>query len=277
LPPDPKLSNIRLLAVDIDGTLLSSDHVILPEVRRAFADGRSAGLTLVLASARSPGALKHVMDDLRHGGLCICFSGAWVGTIDPGRAVATVVHELTIPQETALEIAAAATAAGLAPSWHTARMWTVPSISSSVKREMRVTRQTPSVIKDFASAGAPNKILLIGPREVLIQLRDDLTLRHGDSFDAMFSHDTYLEFVPKGADKAKALLDLARDKGIDREGVAAVGDAQNDLGMIRAAGYGVAMSNAIPEVRQAARWITASNDEAGVARLIDRILQARQA
>jgi 5-amino-6-(5-phospho-D-ribitylamino)uracil phosphatase len=133
------------------------------------------------------------------------------------------------------------------------------------------------VIKDFALAGAPNKILLIGAREVLIQPRDDLASRYGNSFDAVFSHNTYLELLPKGADKAKALMDLAREQGIDPGEVAAVGDAQNDLGMIRAAGYGVAMSNAIPEVRQAARWITASNDEAGVARLIDRILEAGRA
>jgi Cof subfamily protein (haloacid dehalogenase superfamily) len=273
---DSTFSTIRLLAVDIDGTLLSSNHTVLPEVRRAFADGRAAGLILILASARGPGALKHIMEDLGHAGLCVCFSGAWVGTIDPARSVATVAQELTIPLETALAIAGAALAAGLVPSWHTGRTWTVPSMSPYVRLEMHVTSQTPIINEDLASAGAPNKILLIGAREILIEVRDDLALRHGDSFDAFFSHETYLEFLPKEADKAQAILALAREEGIGRESIAAVGDAQNDLGMIRAAGLGVAMFNAILEVKQAAKWITASNDDAGVAKLIDRILEARR-
>ena len=277
MPADPTLAAIRLLAVDIDGTLLTSDHTVLPEVRRAFADGRADGLALVLASARSPGALRHVMEDLGHAGPCVCFSGAWTGTIAPAQATASAEHEVTIPQATALSIAAAGMAAGLVPSWHTERTWTVPRIAPTVMREMNVTRQTPTVTGSLASALPPNKILLIGPRELLLDLRGDLTRRHGDTFDAIFSHATYLEFLPKGVDKSGAVMALARQRGIERKAVAAVGDAQNDLGMIRASGYGVAMANAIAEVKQAARWVTASNDEAGVATLIDRSLAARRA
>jgi Cof subfamily protein (haloacid dehalogenase superfamily) len=269
---DPALARIRLLAIDIDGTLLTGDHRVLPSVRRAFADARAAGLTLVLASARSPGALRHILADLNHAGPCICFSGAWTGTIDPSSATSTVEGSVTIPLSAALAIAGAAIAVGLVPSWHTERRWTVSRIGPSVEREMHVTRQTPEVSEDFAAAGAPCKILLIGPRNVLLGLRTSLAEDHGGEFEAVFSHATYLEVLPKGVDKARAVFSLAERRGIARDGVAAVGDAENDLGMIRAAGYGVAMANATEEVRQAARWVTASNEEAGVAVLIDRIL-----
>ena len=270
------LGQIDLLAVDIDGTLLTSDHRVLPRVREAFTKGRVAGLALVLASARSPGALRHILDDLRHSGPCICFSGAWIGTIDM-LGTASVTEEATIPQGVALAIAEAAMAAGLVPSWHTERRWLVPRLSPSVEREMHVTRQAPLVSADLATAGPPNKILLIGDRTILIGLRAELARHLGDTFDAVFSHATYLEILPKGVDKARAVLSLAGQLDIGRKRIAAVGDAQNDLGMIRAAGFGVAMGNAVEEVRQAAQWVTDSNDQGGVATLIEQILAARSA
>ena len=273
---DPALAAIRLLAIDIDGTLLTPDHRVLPEVRRAFADGRQAGLALVLASARSPAALRHILEDLGHAGSCICFSGGWIGRIDPAAATAVAAETVTIPLPAARAIAEAALEAGLVPSWHTERQWAVPGLSPAIEREIRVTRQTPCVTADFAAAGQPNKILLVGPRESLLDLRDRLQAAHGGEFDAVFSHADYLEILPKGVDKARAVLALAARDGLGRDAIAAVGDAPNDLGMIREAGYGVAMGNAAEEVRQAARWVTASNTEAGVARLIDRILAARR-
>lgn len=269
------LAAVRLLAVDVDGTLLTNDHRVLPEVSEAFARGRAAGLDLVIASARSPGALRHILDDLGHSGTCVCFSGAWTGTIGPAAATAHVEAETTIPRPTALAIADVARKAGLAPSWHTQRRWAVPLMSPTVEREMRTTRQTPVVSQDLSAEDAPNKILLVGPRPLLLRLRAVLNESHGETFDSAFSHDDYLEVLPKGVDKARAVLSLAAARGLGSESVAAVGDAQNDIGMIRAAGYGVAMGNAIPELRAAARWVTSSNQDGGVARLIHRILASR--
>ena len=274
LPARNILAGIEMVGIDIDGTLLDASHHVRPEVAAAFAAARVARLLLVLASARSPTALASVLADLGHSGPAICFSGAWTGEIGAAGPLGTTA-ELTLPLATAGAIATAATAAGIVPSWHTAGTWAVTAMGPTVEREMAVTHEEPLVSADLAALGAPSKILLIGPRPTLLALRAALLPAHGAAFNAVFSHDTYLEFLPKRADKGTALLALAAGRGLSSTQVAAVGDGENDLGMIRAAGLGVAMGNAIPQVHEAAAWRVASNEHAGVAELINAVLWAR--
>lgn len=271
-----RIRKIRLLASDVDGTLLTSDHRVLPEVREAFAEAKAAGLTLVLASARSPAALAGVAAEVDHDGAAICFSGGWAGSIDPGRGLVAADEQFWIPRPAALAVAEAALAAGLVPSWHCEQEWLVPGWSPEIESEARITRQTPHIAPRLAEAPEPNKVLLIGPPPMLVALRERLQGSHGRFLDATFSHPNYLEFLPKGADKAGALLRLAARRRIRPEEIAAVGDGENDLGMIRAVGFGVAMENALASVRAAAGWIAASNDEAGVAGLIRLIIRAQR-
>jgi Cof subfamily protein (haloacid dehalogenase superfamily) len=273
---DRHVPHIDLIAIDIDGTLLTSDHQILPQVKQAFSHGREAGLHLVLASARSPAALRHILAELDHAGPCICFSGGWIGAIDPKNASAAVTSETTIPLDVALLIVDLATSVGLSPSWHNERHWAVPELSPTVDLESQNTRQRPIVTSAFAEAGAPNKILFIGDHEVLVGFRSELGERFGTCCNAMFSHLTYLEIIPKHVDKSRAVLTLAESLGVPPTAIAAVGDAENDIGMISSAAYGVAMGNAIDSVKGVARWVTSTNNEGGVARLIDQVLAHRR-
>jgi Cof subfamily protein (haloacid dehalogenase superfamily) len=278
--PDPgaparaRLAAIELVGIDIDGTVLDASHHVRPEVAAAFAAARAAQLLLVLASARSPRALANILADLDHSGPAICFSGAWTGAVDATGPLSTAA-EMTLPLATAAAIAAAATAAGIVPSWHTASTWAVPDMGPTVEREIAVTHEQPVLTADLAATGAPNKILLIGPRPTLLALHATLRPTHGENFNAVFSHETYLEFLPRQADKGTALLACAAERGLLPAQIAAVGDGENDIGMIRAAGLGVAMGNAIPAAQDAAAWTIASNEQAGVADLIFALLAAR--
>lgn len=266
---------IRLLAVDMDGTLLTSDRRILPEVVSAFAAARKSGLPIVPASARSPAALKHLLAELGHSGPCICFSGAWAGDIEANGTVTNVDLSRKIIHQTALAIALAAEKKGLVPNWYTEDQWFVSRISPAVERLMRSTRQTPLPVDGFDRAPPPNKILIVGERVLLDELTEHLDSRQGLELDWSYSHSTYLEIMPKGADKLVALLRLASRFGIAIHEISAVGDADNDLRMVESVGFGVAMGNGTLAVREAARWVTSSNDEAGVAVLIRKLLAAR--
>lgn len=249
---------------------------MLPEVRKAVAEAEAAGLTFVLASARSPTALAGIAAELDHDGPAISFSGGWTGAIEPRRDQMSATEVFHIRKAAALAVAERALALGLVPSWHSEQAWLVPRSSPEIEREARVTHELPHVTPHLADAPEPNKILVIGPPPTLLALRDSVQKSHGLYLETTFSHPDYLEVLPKGVDKAAALLRLATRRGIRTEEIAAVGDGENDLGMIQAAGLGVAMANALSSVRDAADWITASNDDAGVARLIHLIIEAQR-
>ncbi len=91
--------------------------------------------------------------------------------------------------------------------------------------------------------------------------------------NAAFSKPNYLEIVPKGANKASALVHLVAILGLDLSQVAAIGDGYNDIEMIREAGLGIAMGNAPAAVKSAADWVTGTNNEAGVAQAVRRLFE----
>ena len=88
----------------------------------------------------------------------------------------------------------------------------------------------------------------------------------------MFTADFYFEFMAPGVDKGRALAGALPELGIDASEVVAFGDGQNDVSMIKWAGVGVAMGNAIDEAKAAADMVTASNNEDGIALALDEIL-----
>src|SRR5438552_3098682 len=97
------------------------------------------------------------------------------------------------------------------------------------------------------------------------------------SINAVFSEDTFLEILPQGSSKGAALEFVAQHLGIPLSEIIAVGDNLNDLEMIRTAGLGVAMGNAPPELRAQAGYVTSTNDEGGLAEVIERFILNRTA
>jgi hydroxymethylpyrimidine pyrophosphatase-like HAD family hydrolase len=94
---------------------------------------------------------------------------------------------------------------------------------------------------------------------------------------ATFSKSNYLEVLPIGVDKAKALMKLAKTLGLELSQVAAIGDGLNDVEMLREAGLGIAMGNASDAVKSEADWVTGTNDEEGVAQAVRRLVTEKSA
>jgi hydroxymethylpyrimidine pyrophosphatase-like HAD family hydrolase len=116
---------------------------------------------------------------------------------------------------------------------------------------------------------APTFIRFLGSESVAAMQRE-----FGD-FPLAFRYETWQDFVEcavlsREASKQTALARLCADFGVPAERVLAIGDSRNDVPMLRWAGVGVAMANALPEVREAVRYVTASNAEEGVALAIER-------
>ena len=173
----------------------------------------------------------------------------------------------------ARSIVATALAYNFEPNVLTPDAWRVRTLTKEIQAESEIIESPPLVTPDLLGGDEePNKILLIAgegePTKLLFALASSLQL----SSTATFSKPNYLEIVPIGVNKAKALATLATTLGIELSQVAALGDGLNDVEMLREAGLGIAMGNAPEAVKSAADWITGTNDEEGVAQAVRRLV-----
>lgn len=266
----------RLIASDVDGTLLTTDHRITPAVRRAVAAAREAGIPVVLASARGPRAMKGLLTELGtiDAGPFISFQGALVGQYLPDGGL-RVVREHRLELAVALAIVRAAVSADATVNWYDTERWLVSRWDSYGEWEAKATGVTSHALLDLAEVERRG----VGPHKLMIppdRSRPELVPQLAASLPAgavpHLSGEGYLEITTPGADKSHALAELCADLGIALEEVAAVGDGPNDLGMFDLVGVSVAMANASEAVRSRADLVTSTNDDDGLARAIDALL-----
>lgn len=267
---------IRVLAVDVDGTLLDSSHALRADVMDALQRLSSSGVAIVLATARGPMALSDIVHKLRFTPWLICFSGAWIGEWDAElSAVTSVRFDKRIAAAAAQSILATALAHRIEPSVFTPETWRVRTMTAEILAESRIVHVYPQITPNLlAGDEEPSKIMLItaagAPAAVL------RTIAHSvQPFStATFSKPNYLEIIASGVDKARAVAELAQSLGVNLSQVAAVGDGENDVEMLRAVGLGIAMGNACEAAKAAAGWLTGTNDEGGVAQAVRRLAAA---
>ncbi|WP_165899961.1 Cof-type HAD-IIB family hydrolase [Borborobacter arsenicus] len=266
---------ISLIALDVDRTTLTDDYRLLPAVVEAVARAAEADVQVVAATARAPNALRDIAAALGLRGPSVCLNGAWTGTILPDEAVMErgVAMDLT---RTKILIAEAE-AAGLNPCWFTEAGWHALSEGHLVEREARATQTEPVLTPSLECFGEPVFKVLCLETERSGDALDRLMVRFTDEFSFVRSDRHLIEITANGVSKQGAIAALTRRLGVDRESVAAIGDSENDLDLIRWAGFGVAMGNGTEVVKRAADWVTWSNAHAGAAFAIDTIIAANRA
>jgi Cof subfamily protein (haloacid dehalogenase superfamily) len=264
---------IKMVAVDVDGTLLDGDHQLRDAVRDALWELATHDIHVVLATARGPRALGAVLPSLQLSPLLVCFSGAWVGEVAPSSlAPKRVMLEIRHGGSVARSIVATALDHQVEPNVFTVDKWLARRMTPQVLLECQITGCrpviTPNLLEDSVE---PNKILLIADdtSRALQTIADSVR----PFCNAAFSKPGYLEVVPKGANKAAALRHLVTILGLNLSQVAAIGDGHNDIEMIREAGLGIAMGNAPVAVKSTADRVTGTNNEAGVAQAVRKLFQ----
>jgi Cof subfamily protein (haloacid dehalogenase superfamily) len=272
-PPAPAFAAVRLVALDVDGTVLTPQHTITDATRDAVADARARGVRVVLASSRSPLGLRPILNTL---GLrdewFIAYQGAlvarWAGPTD-----LDVLHETRLESATARALEHHAETAGLSVGRYTALQWRVSRLDSTIHRESKITgeRALLSSPDQLDRAGDPHKLLLIAGTPQLLPPLDALAAHPPTGTHAVRSHRTYLEITAAGVDKAAGLTALTAHLRISPSHTAAVGDGDNDVAMFAAAGLTIAMGQASPNVQGHADYITASNAQDGVAAALSRM------
>ncbi|MFP4055294.1 MAG: Cof-type HAD-IIB family hydrolase [Candidatus Brocadiia bacterium] len=277
----------RLIAVDIDGTLLDSAAVLRPSVCRALRRAVAAGLHVVLCTGRRYRTAYPIAQEMDLPLPLICHSGA----LAKDTATHRTLFSLPIPRADVGVLLDALSDFGLTPlvysdSFDSGTDFYVErgAALTPYHQDYLAKNAGNFAVVESLACDVPQPILQVctfAERRELEALRPRLRERlAGRTTCHLLSSAKYLgdflEFQAAGASKWGALLTIAEARGIGPSAIAAIGDDENDVSMLRDAGLGVAMGNAPYEVKGAADVVTAGNDEDGVVRVVDKLLEARQ-
>jgi hypothetical protein len=256
----------RLLALDVDGTLLRSDNTLSDRNRQAVGAARRAGWTVVLATGKPPWAIERLAETLELPGPHVVANGCGLWSAGAGLELLA-----QIPADGVATALAFATSRNLPRAVSGPRgvfcepHWRVAEVQAALED---VAEEPPTQVADARAAEPqPWKVILIVP------MRDpnpEAPAVHGGQW--VRTHPRFFETLPAHASKAEAVRRLCGRMGIDRQDVVAIGDSENDVELLRWSGCGVAMAHAPAHVRQAATRTTAGNNEDGVAVALDAIL-----
>jgi HAD superfamily hydrolase (TIGR01484 family) len=262
----------RLVASDLDGTLLGSDGHVSERTRAALELVERAGAVLVFVTGRPPRWMAPVVAETGHRGLAVCANGALVYDLHTERVVRS--HLLTAEAAGQVVVALRRDLPGVA---FAVEQGPVDGVPGSFGREQVYTPRwdVDSVhvapVEELVAEGAVKLLARheqMGPDELLAAARASL----GGLAEATHSAtDGLLEISASGISKASGLASLAAEHGIEATEVVAFGDMPNDLPMLSWAGHAVAVANAHPEVKAVADEVTASNDDDGVAQVLERL------
>jgi len=269
---------VKLVATDVDGTLLDSRHCLPTENAMALRRCQDEyGIEVVIATgkARGPWA-KDVLPALGLGQNCtaIFLQGLYVTRGDE------VVYERPMDKE--LLTLALEFHASHAPRSGTVALYCGTEIlcdtpDAQTDRLLPYGEPVPSgrgnLLENVVGVTPVHKLLFLGLEEDLAALRPALELALGDRATVVKAIDGMLEVLPPGASKGAALRMLLADRGLDPAAMLALGDGENDVEMLRLAGVGVAMKNAVQAAKDAADIVLdQSNDEAGVEAALERFV-----
>lgn len=260
----------RLIAIDLDGTLLTPQKLITPRTHQALCQAAERGMTIVIATGQTLQVLRHTCAHLPLTAPQIIENGAIIADIQSG----TVLHERLLPTEHILPVLDTLRALGLYRAYHTHQYVYVDNDTPRARNWYRPPIPAPIEVADVASIYPQPciKVVGIGEADTLRDKRRELErIFAGQVYVTQSSFDL-VELLHPHVSKGNALRVIAADLAILPEEVVAIGDNHNDLGMLRFAGLGVAMGNAHAEVKAAADFVTLSNAEDGVAMVIEEMI-----
>ncbi len=256
-----------LIALDLDGTLLDSREEISPRNRRAIRAALDAGIRIVLVTGRGVDTPIRISKELGLNLPIICAHGALTKDFLANKTLGHV----PVPLQYAKPMVEFAERNGLSIALYSEEFFYRLEGSKLYMEDM--TGPAWREVKTFEDVmhAAPTFIRFLGKESVEAMQREfgDLPLH--------FKIEHWLDFVEcavtnRDATKQHALARLCADFQVPSERVLAVGDSRNDVPMLRWAGVGIAMGNALAEVKQSVRYVTATNDEDGVAIALERFV-----
>lgn len=267
---------MKLLVLDIDGTLVNSKKEITPATLAAIERWREDGNLVAIATGRPTAGVRHVSDALsmrEKGGYILSYNGACIFDAKSGERVCGKTLPPDLPALLA-EYAQSREGVGLI-SYDDDTVLSLFEPDEYIKLEAVTINHMKLIHRpDFAEyINFPvHKCLLTADPDCSETYEKELASLTSGRVSVYRSERFFIEVAPLNVDKSTALDEFIPRIGLTADDVICVGDGYNDISMIKWAGMGVAMANAHPPVREAADYVTLSCDEDGVAALIDRLL-----
>ncbi|UOQ45080.1 Cof-type HAD-IIB family hydrolase [Halobacillus salinarum] len=241
--------NIQLIALDMDGTLVNSNGKVSKENRAAIQKAKDKGFHVVLSTGRSLVGCKAIAESLGESSYIVTINGGEIYN-----------HNFELVERNLLD------------HKHVKRLWELKEKhdlhfwTSTVQGLFNSKSPFEKEIEDYEWLKFGFDIEDDEVREMVLE-----ELNQNDDLELTNSSPTNIEINAQGINKAAALLKVSRWLDLSMDHVMAVGDSMNDIAMIREASIGIAMGNAQEKVKEAADWVTSTNDEHGVAEAIESL------
>ena len=266
--------NIKMLALDLDGTLTNSEKKISKRTKQVLNKAMKLGVNVVLASGRptvgiEPLALELNLKEL--GGYILAYNGGKI--IDC--KTETEVYANVLPMECIPVLYE--TVRGYDASILTYlqnQIVTEDDENPYVLKECMINKTKAHKVEDFVGSITEPvpKCLIVGEHQELLRVKSKLDAMFGTTLNIFFSEPYFLEIMPLGVEKSASLDRLLTRLQMDRSQLMACGDGLNDLTMLEFAGLSIAMENGCQEAKEIADVITASNDDDGVALAVEKYI-----
>jgi Cof subfamily protein (haloacid dehalogenase superfamily) len=261
-----KPSSIALVISDIDGTLITSNHEVSEATRATAARLYERGIALSLASSRPPRSIVPLADALDLRGPFAALNGALVV-----RRTGEVLARSVLSPATIVRVKDIAYQFGIGVWLYDEIDWWAPRRDAFVDREEHTSGFSPRIegYSDRISRDA-NKLTVVGRPDLVAQAEQRVLAELGDQVSASRSKPRFLDVTSVGIHKGTVVVRLAQLLDIPAERVAVIGDGPNDVEMFKQAGVSIAMGQGVDEVKEAADFLTTSNDDEGWSRGIER-------
>jgi Cof subfamily protein (haloacid dehalogenase superfamily) len=260
---------VELIALDLDGTLLTSGKKITERTRRVLQALMHQNVKVLLASARPPRSVAGIYKLLKLDTCVICYNGALI--YDPPNKEILVHQPIHLPiARQVMQMARdvwpnIVLSVEVLDQWFTDRI--NPEYQTEVSKQFIPDKLAP--IETWLNCDV-TKILVLGPETFLTSIKNQVLYNFGEKLSVIQSDNNLLQVMVSGVSKGKALKYVCKHYKIPLRRTIAIGDAHNDIEMLECAGIGIAMADAPTKVKEAADYVTTTNDEDGVAEALEK-------
>ena len=264
------METIKMITIDLDGTLLRSDGSVSDHTVETLQKARQKGVIVAIATGRMYQTAKAYGERLALGDSpMLLFAGGLIQTLESKK----ILFQQTVPRQDAQDLVNLAREQSWQMQTYIDDVLRVELDEPWIRDYERTTKSRPSsAAMNFTAYRATAINSSAGGHEELLERKALIEKTFPGRFNILFSDLTFLEIMPLGVDKGHGIRRLGELYDVDPKYIMAIGDSENDLDMLKAAGFSVAMANAGQEVKDAANYVTLSNDEDGVAAVVEKFV-----